>query len=212
MNNSQKLLKLHENILERSISINKILPPTKIDQKGVKIIYTAEKLLDFISISVNIFFNLNNNKRWFIDLYNSDNKNIFNDEINIIIKTLMNEIIIKSIEETYNKGNLKQAHVLNEILKKYIDILSILIKTKKHYGGKKKNKQRGGDAISYILINIIEQSIIIIISYIEKILGIWFSDDYRKNISEPIEEFIQKNHINKSSQKRDWWKFWNVDN
>lgn len=213
MNNSQKLLERHDNILERSIGINKILPPSKIDQKGIKIIYTAEKLLDFISISVNIFFNLNNNKKWFIDLYNSNNKYIFNDEINIIIKTLMNEIIIKSVEETYNKGNLKQAHVLNEILKKYIDILYILIKNNNQYGGKKtkkiQKKQRGGDTISYILINIIEQSIIILITYIEKILGIWFSDDYTKNITEPIEQFIKKNDINKSTQKKDWWKFWN---
>lgn len=212
MNNSQKLLERHDNILERNISINKILPPSKIDQKGIKIIYTAEKLFNFISISVNIFFNLNNNKKWFNDLYNSNNKNIFNDEINIIIKTLMDKIIIKSIDETYTKGNLKQAHVLNEILKKYIDIFSTLIKKNNQYGGKKiikKKKQRGGDTVSYILINIIEQSIIILMTYIEKILGIWFIDDYNENISEPIGEFIEKNDINISSQKKNWWKFWN---
>jgi len=215
MINSQKLLERHDNILERNISINKILPPSKIDQKGIKIIYTAEKLYNFISISVNIFFNLNNNKKWFNDLYNSNNKNIFNDEINIITKTLMDEIIIKSIDEIYNKGNLKQAHVLNEILKKYIDIFSTLVKNTNKYGGKKtksRKKQRGGDTVSYILINIIEQSIIIIITYIEKILGIWFIDDYKENISEPIEQFIEKNDINKSLQQKDWWKFWNGGN
>ena len=90
-----------------------------------------------------------------------------------------------------------------------------MVKNTNKYGGKKtksRKKQRGGDTVSYILINIIEQSIIIIITYIEKILGIWFIDDYKENISEPIEQFIEKNDINKSLQQKDWWKFWNGGN